>query len=173
MGILGLALSAMAIDMLVLQSEPQSAAAGETLAQGPPAGLAETQDAGPSLAEVLETLATAEPARDEMFSVPDAWQPREVEEGPVELRVSMPVLRLTNTLADVAQINGRAIRAGEFVDRERAIRLVRIENVGMQIDGVGRAPSAIIEFSGVLYRLRAGTDEPEAISAADRNDSED
>ncbi len=161
-GVLGLAISALAVDFLFLQSEPQAATASENAldqshALQPPALVPED---GPSLAEVIASLQPAAGTSDALFAAPQAWLPRGERDDGVP---ALPALELTNTLADVAQINGKAIRVGAYVDRERTIRLVRIESVGMRIDQVGQDPSAIIEFSGGLYRLRAGQSSPEPL----------
>lgn len=165
-GVLGLAISGLAVDFLLLRSEPQAASASENalaqdLAVQPPA-LA--TDDGQSLAQVIASLQPAAKASDALFAAPLAWLPsgEQSDAGP-----TLPALKLTNTLADVAQINGVAVRVGAYVDHERTVRLVRIESVGMRIDQVGQDPSAIIEFSGGLYRLRAGQSSPEPLMGDD------
>lgn len=176
-GVLTTALGAMAVDVLFLRAEPRSASATDSIALAPPPDATNGSDAKldpaePTLAEVIASLGPkATPPSDSLFALPKAWLPSEDDSSTSDNRLELPVLVLTNTLADVAQINDRAIRAGAFVDRERTVRLVRIENVGMRINEVGQSPSAIIEFSGVLYRLRAGSDGPERLIAPDSADS--
>ncbi len=176
-GVLTTALGAMGVDVLFLRAEPQSASATDSISLAPPPDATDGSDtkfepAEPTLAEVIASLGPkATPPSDSLFALPKAWLPSKTDSIAGDKRPELPVLVLTNTLADVAQINDRAIRAGAFVDREQTVRLVRIENVGMRINEFGQSPSAIIEFSGVLYRLSAGGDGPERLIAPDNADS--
>lgn len=148
-GLLTLAAAALGVDRMFLHSEPAGASAAMIVAT--PTLESRTTRSEESLAEVLATLAGGVPAvdLDAAFEVPSAWRGEiaAAEEAP---KPALPRLVLSSTSTQAAVINGVAVRVGAFLDEARLIRLV-----GVDLD----TASAIVEFSGVGYRLEVGSEE--------------
>ncbi len=159
-GLMSTAIVAFGVDRFILQGEPDSASA--TPMTNPVAAPLDAEHTEASensqpetLAQVLASLGAAAPIERNCFAIPDDWRPQQVLESGVPTD-PLPPLLLTSTSPAGAVINGRPSRIGAFVDADETIRLISVgEFKGMA--------SAIVEFSGVRYRLLAGSNTPEML----------
>ncbi len=163
-GLLTTAIAALGVDQIFLQSEPGAASAAAVAPMGgapiaPPSVGASENDQTETLAQVLASLGAPLPVDRNCFAIPEYWHPRDTTLDVAPQTDPLPPLMLTSTSPVGAVINGRPVRIGAFVDTDESIRLVSVgESEG--------AASAIVEFSGVRYRLLVGAKTPELLDEA-------
>lgn len=160
-GLLTTAVAALGVDQFILQGEPEAASATPTghVGAAPAAPLddaASENDRLETLAQVLASLDSPPIVDRNCFSIPEDWRPEEAVQDTPSSGEPLPLLVLTSTSPAGAVINGQPVRVGDAVDANGSIRLV---SVG---ESAGRA-SAIVEFSGVRYRLLVGSKTPEIV----------
>lgn len=155
-GLLTLAAAALGVDKLILQGEPSGASAAMIVAT--PTIESRTTRAEEMLSEVLAALAGEVSAieLDGAFAVPSSWRGDVAAEAAAPAAV-LPRLLLSSTSTQAAVINGVAVRVGAALDEGGLVRLVSVD---------GESASAIVEFSGVRYRLEVGSEDAREVGLA-------
>jgi len=163
-GLLTTAVAALGVDQFILQGEPSAASATpiaheDAVSPSPIGGAASENEGSETLAQVLASLGSPQAIDRNCFSIPEDWRPEEAVQDTASPGEPLPALVLTSTSPAGAVINGQPVRIGNFVDPAESVRLV---SVG---ESRGNA-SAIVEFSGVRYRLLVGSKTPEILDDA-------